>query len=158
MNRQNGSPKRKFEELSFSEGTHVMSQCKSGLADVRFACDVTFACDVMFACDIILSALVVCFAVGIFGRDVHAFPAWARPSARIKAPMVGRFWAVHSQATSSPHSSRWELRTRVTPVVDRGELEGFSPALGTHRSKVGSTVLMVFVEFVGRPNLWLPCQ
>ena len=119
-----------------------------------FACDVTFACDVMFACDRILSALVVCFATGIFGRDVHAFPARARPSARIKAPMVGEFWAVHSQATSS----RWELRTRVTPVVDRGELEGLSPALGTHRSKVGSTVLMGFVEFVGRPNLWLPCQ
>ena len=92
----------------------------------------------MFACDIILSALVVCFAADIFGRDVHAFPARARPSARIKAPMVGEFWAVHSQATSSPHSSRWELRTRVTPVVDRGELEGLSPALGTHRSKVGS--------------------
>ena len=112
----------------------------------------------MFACDIILSALAVCFAAGIFGRDVHAFLARARPSARIKAPMVGEFWAVHSQATSSTHSSRWELRTRVTPVVDRGELEGLSPALGTHRSKVGSTVLMVFVEFVGRPNLWLPCQ
>ena len=94
-----------------------IGSCQSGLAhDVKFACGV-----------ILWTALVRLFWCVYFWQGCARFPARVQPSAQIKAPMVGKFWAVHSQATSSPHSNRWEWRTRVTPVVDRGDLGGLSP-------------------------------